>query len=176
VAGVDVSQSRIERAKSLYPHLTFFDRPLAETGLGKSSLDLIVMDAVIEHLPLPLETLREFLDFLVPGGRIVLTTPNMDSGEFRLLRKRWTSMLAPHAHIFLFSPASIQRLVSEAGFIPERTGNYHSPLYTPIEYLKRIGRGDVKGTLWRAHQELGSLYGRLIDAGHMLFAVGRKPN
>jgi len=175
VAGIDVSETRIERAKRLYPHLTFFDRPLAETGLGKSSLDLIVMDAVIEHLPLPLETLREFLEFLAPGGRIVLTTPNMDSGEFRLLRKRWTSMLAPHAHIFLFSPASIQRLVSEAGFISECTGNYHSPLYTPIEYLKRIARGDVKGALWRAHQELGSLYGRLIDAGHMLFAVARKP-
>src|SRR5579871_5634868 len=81
VMGIDVSQTRVARARRLYPDLTFFDKPLAAIGLKKSSLDLIVMEAVIEHLPRPVDTLAEFRDFLAPGGRIVLTTPNMDSGE-----------------------------------------------------------------------------------------------
>jgi 2-polyprenyl-3-methyl-5-hydroxy-6-metoxy-1,4-benzoquinol methylase len=175
VAGIDVSQTRVARARRLYPDLTFFDRPLAASGLEKKSLDLIVMEAVIEHLPRPVDTLSEFRDFLAPHGRVVLTTPNMDSGEFRFLGKRWTSMLAPHAHIFLFSPASMRRLLSEAGFTPEITGNYSTPLYTPLDYLKRLGRGDVKGTVWRAHQDLGVIYGRFLRSSSMLFAVGQSP-
>jgi 2-polyprenyl-3-methyl-5-hydroxy-6-metoxy-1,4-benzoquinol methylase len=175
VAGFEVSQTRIGRARKLYPDLTFFDQTLAESGLEKQSLDLIVMEAVIEHLPEPVELLGEFLDFLSPGGRVVLTTPNMDSGAFRLLGRRWTGMLAPHAHIFLFSPSSIQRLLKEAGFVAECAGSYHTPMYGPLDYLRRLARGDLKGTVWRAHQELGSMYGRLIHAGPMLFAVGRKP-
>jgi 2-polyprenyl-3-methyl-5-hydroxy-6-metoxy-1,4-benzoquinol methylase len=174
VIGIDVSRTRVARARQLYPDLTFFDRPLTAIGLEKSSLNLIVMEAVIEHLPQPIETLAEFRDFLAPGGQIVLTTPNMDSGEFRFLRKRWTSMLAPHAHIFLFSPASIRALLSQAGFTPETTGSYTTPLYTPLDYLKRLGRGDLKGTIWRVHQDLGVVYGRLLQSSSMLFAVGRK--
>jgi SAM-dependent methyltransferase len=174
VVGVDISKTRVARARELYPNLTFFDTPLAKV-CEKQSLDLIVMEALIEHLLRPMETMREYYEFLAPGGRIVLTTPNMDSGEFRFLGKRWTSMLAPHAHIFLFSPASIRRLLSEAGFNVEAVGNYHTPLYRPIDYVKRMARGDLKGTLWRAHQDLGVVYGRMIGSSSMLFAVGRKP-
>jgi 2-polyprenyl-3-methyl-5-hydroxy-6-metoxy-1,4-benzoquinol methylase len=173
VLGIDVSQTRIARARRLYPHLTFFDRPLAATGIEKQSLDLIIMEAVIEHLPRPLEVIEELREFLTPGGRLVLTTPNMDSGEFRFLGKRWTGMLAPHAHIFLFSHASIRQLLSEGGLTPELAGNYHTPLYTPLDYMKRLGRGDVKGTIWRAHQDVGAMYGRLIHSSSMLCAVGR---
>jgi len=176
VAGIDVSQTRIERARKLYPDLTFFSQPLPATSVEQGSLDLIVMEAVIEHLPAPAAILEELCQYLVPGGRIVLTTPNMDSGEFRFLGKRWTGMLAPHAHIFLFTNSSIRRLVSEAGFIPESVGNYHTPLYTPLDYLKRMARGDLKGTIWRAHQEMGAIYGRMIKSSSMLFAVGRKPS
>jgi SAM-dependent methyltransferase len=175
VAGIEISRTRAERARRLYPELTFFDQPLPATPLEKNSLDLIVMEAVIEHLPTPLEILREFYEYLAPGGRIVLTTPNMDSGEFRFLRKRWTSMLAPHAHIFLFSPASFQRLLTDAGFSVEKIGSYHTPLFTPLQYLKRLGRGDLKGSLWRAHQDLGTVYGHCTRAGAMLFGIGKKP-
>src|SRR6185295_6967154 len=103
VAGIEVSKTRVARARRVYPELMFFDQALPATAIKKRSVDLIVMEAVIEHLPRPLETLQELREFLTPAGRIVLTTPNMDSGEFRFLGKRWTPMLAPHAHIFLFS-------------------------------------------------------------------------
>ena len=175
VMGIDVSRTRVERARKLYPDLTFFSDPLAATGLEKRSLDLVVMEAVIEHVPQPVEMLREVREFLAPGGSIVLTTPNMDSGEFRFLKKRWTGMLSPHAHIFLFTHASIRRLLLSAGLIPESVGNYPTPLYTPLEYLKRAARGDLKGTLWRAHQDMGAIYGRVIRSSSMLFAVGREP-
>jgi 2-polyprenyl-3-methyl-5-hydroxy-6-metoxy-1,4-benzoquinol methylase len=174
VLGLDVSRTRIQRARRLYPKLPFFDQPLQALGLARASVDVIVMEAVIEHLPQPVDTLREFREYLAPGGRIVLTTPNMDSGEFRFLRKRWTSMLAPHAHIFLFSPASMRRLFEKAGLQAEASGSYHTPLYTPLQYLKRLGRGDVKGTLWRAHQDMGTAYGLWTGEGAMLFGVGRR--
>lgn len=175
VGGFDVSKSRVLRARRLYPELRFYDVPLSASGIATGSLDLVVMEAVIEHLPDPLAFLREVTHYLAPGGLLVLTTPNMDSGQFRLLGRRWTGMLAPHAHIFLFSPQSIAHLIERAGLKDCRKGSYHTPVYRPMEYLKRLGHGDIKGTIWRAHQEIGGVYGRLINRGPMLYAVGRKP-
>ena len=174
VTGVDISHSRVARARKLYPSVRFHDGTLRDAGVARGSLDLIVMEAVIEHLPDPVGFLEEVKASLVPGGLLVMTTPNMDSGHFRFLGKRWTGMLAPHAHIFLFSPLSIARLVERAGLRTYQTGSYHTPIYTLVEYAKRLGRGDVKGTIWRAHQEIGGLYGRLINSGPMLYVVAEK--
>ncbi|MBL8291802.1 MAG: class I SAM-dependent methyltransferase [Bryobacterales bacterium] len=175
VAGFDISRSRVSRARRLYPHLQFYDVPLSASGIATGSVDLVVMEAVIEHLPAPLAFLCEIMPYLAPGGVLLLTTPNMDSGHFRLLGRRWTGMLAPHAHIFLFSPRSITLLFKRTGLTNVQTGSYHTPMYTPTQYLKRLAHGDVTGTLWRAHQEVGGIYGRLINRGPMLYAVGQKP-
>jgi hypothetical protein len=132
------------------------------------------MEAVIEHLPEPVRLLEQIRGYLTGGGCVVLTTPNMESGHFRLLGRRWTGMLAPHAHIFLFTAASIEMLLRAANLTPVRTGNFDTPLYRPAEYFRRLLRGDVKGTAWRACQEAGALYGRLIHSGPMLYAVATK--
>ena len=39
--------------------------------------------------------------------------------------------------------------------------------------MRRVLGGDVKGAVWRAMQEMGGVYGRLIGAGPMLYAVAR---
>lgn len=174
VRGLDISKSRIERARMRYPHLRFYDCALPETDIQPGSLDLIIMEAVVEHLPEPVRILEQIRTYMATGGRVVLTTPNMESGHFRLIGRRWTGMLAPHAHIFLFTAASIKTLLRAAGLTPECAGSFHTPLYSPAEYLRRLLRGDVKGTAWRAHQEMGALYGRLVHSGPMLFAVASK--
>jgi SAM-dependent methyltransferase len=133
------------------------------------------MDAVVEHFTDPVASLRDIARYLAPGGRLVLTTPNMDSGSYRFLKGRWTSMLCPHGHVFLYGHRGIAGLIQAAGLELERTGSYHYPLYTPLDYLKRLGRGDLKGAAWRAHQDLGLVYDRLLGEGSVLFAVARRP-
>jgi hypothetical protein len=48
----------------------------------------------------------------------------MASGDFRFLGGRWTGMLAPHAHLFLFDPESITRLLTQAGLEPMEVGSH----------------------------------------------------
>lgn len=171
VSGIEISRTRVARARELYPEVRFYDSALSETGIPEESLDLIVMDSVIEHLPAPAEMIVDLRRFLKPGGKIVLLTPNMDSGHFRLLGRRWTGMLAPHAHIFLFSGSALARLLVRAGFDVLACGSLHMPAYRLSQYLSRLASGDLKGTVWRAHQEIGGLYGRMIHSGPMLYVV-----
>lgn len=171
VIGFEVSRTRILRARKFYPGIEFYDRPIAKSGIAPGSLDLIVMDSVIEHLPDPDGMLRELRSFLAPSGRLVVLSPNMESGHFRFLGRRWTGMLAPHAHIFLFTGAALSRLLSNTGYSLDAIGSFHAPPYMPLDYIRRLASGDIKGAVWRLHQELGGFYGRLLGAGPMLYAV-----
>jgi 2-polyprenyl-3-methyl-5-hydroxy-6-metoxy-1,4-benzoquinol methylase len=173
VSGLDVSTTRVARAKELYPGIDFYDRPIDETGIPLESVDLEVMDNVIEHLPDPVAMLRNLRCYLKPGGRLVVMTPNMESGNYRLLGRRWTPELAPHAHIFLFTLASLRRLFTMAGFEVEESGNFHIEAYPLREWLGTLASGRVKDAAFSAGQEMGCVYGRLIGEGPMLYVVGR---
>jgi SAM-dependent methyltransferase len=175
VVGVDISRARVARARGLYPGIRFYDRPMDQTDLPRGAADLCVMDNVIEHLTEPQVALESIQRYLKPFGRIVVITPNMESGHFRLLGRRWTPELAPHAHVFLFTAASLSRALVNAGFVVQTVGALHDDPYPIREWTRRLFSGDVKGALWRAHQELGRLYGRAIGAGSMLFAVAQVP-
>jgi 2-polyprenyl-3-methyl-5-hydroxy-6-metoxy-1,4-benzoquinol methylase len=174
VIGVDVSRTRIARAKTRYPESQFFAGTLDETICEPHSLDLMVMDSVVEHLVNPDEVLAGLRRFLSTEGYFVALTPNMDSGHFAFLGKRWTGMLAPHAHIYLFTATSLRRLLEHAGFSVVTAGSIHAKPYLPSQFVRRIASGDVKGAIWRAHQEIGGWYGRLIGQGPMLYAVARR--
>jgi 2-polyprenyl-3-methyl-5-hydroxy-6-metoxy-1,4-benzoquinol methylase len=174
VVGLDVSRSRIERARARQPGIEFYHRPIEQTPIAEGTCDLIVMDNVIEHLPAPLGTLTTLRRYLAPRGRIVVITPNMCSGHFELLGRRWTPELAPHAHVFLFTASSLTRLLGDAGYSVDRTGTFHLSMYSPIEWVVRLF-SDVKGAVWRAGQELGGIYGRVVGRGPMLDAVATRP-
>jgi len=175
VVGVDISRARVARARGLYPGIRFYDRPMDQTDLPRSAADLCVMDNVIEHLTEPQVALEQIRNYLKPFGKIVVITPNMESGHFRLLGRRWTPELAPHAHVFLFTAASLSRALANAGFVVETVSAFHDDPYPIRDWTRRLFSGDVKGALWRAHQELGRLYGRVIGSGSMLFAVAQVP-
>jgi 2-polyprenyl-3-methyl-5-hydroxy-6-metoxy-1,4-benzoquinol methylase len=171
VIGVDVSRTRIRQARLLHPELEFRETQVTDASFGAASLDLIVMDNVIEHLPNPLQMLQRLRPSLGSDGHLVLITPNMRSGCFRLLGRRWTPELAPENHIFLFTGSALRRLLVTARFIVRATGSFHLPTYSCRDWLETVRSGAVKQFVWRGMQEAGGLYGRLIGAGPMLYVV-----
>ncbi|MEZ5351562.1 MAG: class I SAM-dependent methyltransferase [Bryobacteraceae bacterium] len=175
VAGVDVATPRVERARINYPDIPFYDCYLQDSDIEPGSLDLISMDAVVEHFTDPVGAVKGIANYLAPNGRVVMTTPNMDSGSFRFLKGRWTGMLCPHGHVFLYGKQAIANLVEAAGLIVDKVGSYPYAMSKPGEYWKRAMSGDVKGTVWRAHQDIGKAYGNMIGEGDALFVVARRP-
>jgi len=111
--------------------------------------------------------------YLHPEGRLVLITPNMDSGHFRLLGRFWTPELAPHVHIFLFTGTAMRRLLAAAGFAADAVGSFHMPAACWRSLLNDVRSRAPRRALWHALQQAGDAYGRLIGAGPMLYAVAR---
>ena len=173
VTGIDVAYSRIQRARQLYPHIEFHDRPLRAAGLPEKSFDLMVMDNVIEHLLEPHVMVRDLHGYLKSDGRLVVITPNMESGYFRVLGRFWTPELAPHVHIYLFTGAVLCRLLARAGFAVEAAGSFHVRPHSWRGVFVDLRSGAWRRALWHAMQQAGDAYGRLIGAGPMLYAVAR---
>ena len=172
VHGFDVSDSRVALAARRFPEVQFTSVPFPGS-LPPNSLEMVVSDNVLEHVPDPVSFVQSIRGALRRSGRAVLITPNMESGNYRLLGRMWTPELSPHTHIFLFTHAALARLLARCGFELERQGSFHVPPYRLSEWTRILARGMAKEAVWRAMQEAGALYSRLIREGPMLYAVAR---
>jgi SAM-dependent methyltransferase len=75
-----------------------------EIPLEGSSVDTIVMNAVLEHLEEPQRALAECRRLLRPGGHLIITAPFV-----------WPVHAAPH-DFFRYSPYGLRHLLAAAGF------------------------------------------------------------
>lgn len=88
---------------------------LANAGLPDSSVDIVILLHVIEHVDNPIETMEEIFRLLKPGGYMVLETPRYDTLTFRLLGKRERS-IRQDGHIYFFTDESLQACYEKVGF------------------------------------------------------------
>lgn len=114
VCGLDLDPAAISATNELLG-------PVGRVGeIGSTSFDcefdVITMSHVIEHVPDPITTLRHCLSNLRSGGRVVLLTPNVESWGARCFQSAWVGWDPPR-HLYLFSPATLQRATEEAGFV-----------------------------------------------------------
>ena len=78
VVGVDPSPSGIEIARATYPGVRFERTEVTEDildRLGEAPFDLVVSTEVVEHLYDPASFVRSCYGALVPGGRLIVSTP-----------------------------------------------------------------------------------------------------
>jgi 2-polyprenyl-3-methyl-5-hydroxy-6-metoxy-1,4-benzoquinol methylase len=112
VAGVDLDPSAVSycRSRGLDVHGgTIADLPEA------AQYDVIALTHVIEHVSDPIEMLRECAKRLRPAtGRVVITTPNLESLGHRWFGKYWRGLEVPR-HFVVFSPSGLRQCVGRAG-------------------------------------------------------------
>lgn len=78
----------------------------------RESFDVVTMFDVFEHLPDPLAGIKDALSYVRPGGRLFISTGNMDHWSFRLARGgHW--YFDPITHIFIGSQPFFDRMASE---------------------------------------------------------------
>lgn len=94
--------------------LTIYEGSLEEACYDHDTYDAITLSHVIEHLRNPIDTLRECRRVLKPGGRIVVTTPNIHSLGHRLFKELWRGLEVPR-HFYLFSSSSLRACAERAG-------------------------------------------------------------
>jgi SAM-dependent methyltransferase len=109
---------------------------LPQMGLEAASFDVITAFHVVEHLQDPVAYLREARRLLKPGGLLVLEVPNLACPGFRFLGTRDLCFDYPH-HLFFFTPASLGRLLAEAGFAVQEISHF-SLEYSPFTTLQNL--------------------------------------
>jgi 2-polyprenyl-3-methyl-5-hydroxy-6-metoxy-1,4-benzoquinol methylase len=128
VWGIDSAPEVAETASARLDRFVLADVTSPEAvaaALGDVRFDVIVLADVLEHLPDPLGTLRLYAGHLAPGGRVIVSVPNVAVWYVRLdlLRGRFdytpTGTL-DRTHLRFFTRRSLRRALSDTGFALER--------------------------------------------------------
>ena len=78
----------------------------------ENHFDIINMHHVIEHIEDPLNTISEIKRILKPDGKLIIATPDFDSGAARLFGSKYR-LLHDKTHISLFSNESMHRMLRD---------------------------------------------------------------
>lgn len=80
-----------------------------------NSFDVVSAVGLIEHVRDPLAFMALVKRLVLPGGLLVVQTPNWGSVPARLMQRYWMPIAAPE-HIHYFSDRNLRRLCSQFGF------------------------------------------------------------
>lgn len=113
VRGVEPSTDAVAKATDAIRPLIVED--VMRPGLFKpESMDAVTLFQVLDHMPDPVSLLRECHSVLRPGGAIMALNHNVEAWSARLLRER--SPIIDVEHTYLYSPDTMRKLFSKAGF------------------------------------------------------------
>ena len=100
--GVEVAEAALRRARASHPELDFRLAPIdGPLPLGDNTFDVVWSSEVIEHVADTARWLSEIRRVLVPGGRLLLTTPS--HGRLRVALggvERFSEPLGDHLHLY----------------------------------------------------------------------------
>ncbi len=82
---------------------------------SKNSIDCITFNDLMEHLFSPFEFLNLCFEKLKQNGILMLSTPNGEGFDFKVLKDK-TENITPPEHIQYFNPKSIKILLEKVGF------------------------------------------------------------
>ncbi len=100
---------------------------------------------VIEHLSSPYTFSKEAFRVLKPNGKIILTTPNLNSLGRLIMGKKWHGY-SDKTHRYLFTPESLSYTLEAVGFKVVKLESPFHPLPKFVQsFVNKIGLG---GQIW----------------------------
>jgi 2-polyprenyl-3-methyl-5-hydroxy-6-metoxy-1,4-benzoquinol methylase len=121
VVGVEADAEAAALAKTVCSQVVVGDVESIELPFEKGSFDVVLCGDVIEHLRDPRAMLARVRPLIAPGGRLVLTTPNVANWTLRLglLFGRWRYTdrgLLDRTHTHLFTRDTLTETLQRAGY------------------------------------------------------------
>jgi len=113
VRGVELCAPMAERADRRLGGHVVRAAPLDERAAEPGSIDVVVLNDVLEHVPDVDAALAAVARLLAPGGALLVCTPDLDSLSARLLGPLW-----PHykpEHLYYFTARSLAALLARHG-------------------------------------------------------------
>jgi SAM-dependent methyltransferase len=121
VVGVELDPDAADAARAFCADVLVGDIEAMELPLEPASFDAIVCGDLVEHLHDPATALERLRPLLRPGGRLVLSTPNVANWAMRLslLGGRWRYTdrgILDRTHTHLFTRKTLVETVEAAGY------------------------------------------------------------
>ncbi len=114
VEGIDFDPQAANKVMARYGIKTHIG-DLAACALPADSYDVITMSQAVEHFYDPRAVLSECLRILKSGGKLIITTPNVNSMGAAEFGAYWRGWEAPR-HLHLFSTEALKHLTQTCGF------------------------------------------------------------
>lgn len=115
--GTEVDRNVAAVAAELRLNIHFGD--ITTSPWPDHSFDDITMSQLLEHTATPAEFLQQLKSKLKPGGRIIMSFPNIDSFNRVRSKKKWVNWHVPY-HMNFFSRRSIKLLAQQVDMNVER--------------------------------------------------------
>ncbi|MGH7377486.1 MAG: methyltransferase domain-containing protein [Candidatus Methylomirabilales bacterium] len=154
VFGVDPNPLAAEAARQRLGPGRVFEGTVEAAHLPADRFTVVSLVGTIEHLKRPLQTLREILRVLEPGGLILVQTPNLASLQYRRQGENW-EQFTPPGHLVYFTPRTLRAIFRTAGFRRVRF-DMRFPLEAGWDHGAAVGAG-------RRGSALGLLLARLVS-------------
>jgi 2-polyprenyl-3-methyl-5-hydroxy-6-metoxy-1,4-benzoquinol methylase len=125
IVGLELDPAAAREAEGFCERVLVGDVETMELPLEPASFDVVLCGDVVEHLRDPRAALARLRPFLRPGGRLVLSTPNVANWAIRLslLGGRWRYTdrgILDRSHTHLFTRATLRETIESAGYRVER--------------------------------------------------------
>ncbi|HXF69362.1 MAG TPA: class I SAM-dependent methyltransferase [Thermoflexus sp.] len=125
--GVEIDAEAANYARA-HLGLDIFIGTLADAHYPDAFFDVVTLWNVFEHLHQPQATLVEINRILREGGWLIMSVPNPDCIEAKLLGCYWAGLDAPR-HLYIYSQRTLGQALARAGFTMRKiisfTGRYH---------------------------------------------------
>src|SRR5213592_4386753 len=121
VVGIDTDEQAAAEARAVCEQVLVGDVETMELPFPDESFDVVLCGDLIEHLRNPERFLSRVRPLLRPGGRLVLTTPNVANWAMRigLLAGRWRYTdrgILDRTHAHLFTKKTLEETLADAGY------------------------------------------------------------
>ena len=149
VTGLDAAVGVVQHVREQHG-LTALVGTLPHAELRPGSFDVVTMWHSLEHVHRPLDILREVYQLLIPGGKLVVATPNIDGMPFRLFGRSWFGLDLPR-HLTHFTPRTLTAMLQTAGFRTEaiRLIRHSDWLRSSAKLAARQGTGGLIANVLR---------------------------
>jgi 2-polyprenyl-3-methyl-5-hydroxy-6-metoxy-1,4-benzoquinol methylase len=162
-AGIEISPEAVEFAQTSLDLNVICGR-FETTDFKENSFQVITAWDVIEHVLDPVVFVEKAKKLLVPGGLLVLGTPNIGSLAALIRGKHWP-ILKPPEHLFYFNPATLTKLLKT-----QFDDVTVQPGFPPYSKVKPEFRAYVKRLLYNGF----NIVAQVLRRGEYLVAYARK--
>jgi SAM-dependent methyltransferase len=129
LSGIEINNKAAAAASSKGYQVEQGDFESDKIPWTRGTFDLALLHQVLEHTRDPRNVLKRIASILKKGGYLSIETPDIESLDFHLFKKRYWGGYHIPRHFYLFNKTSLVKLLKEEGFEIVRIESILSPVF-----------------------------------------------